>query len=210
MMKTLTDLFPSLSLVPVVVIDDADDAVPLANALLEGGITSIEITLRTAAGIKAIEQVATNVPDIAVGSGTILSPEQMQQAHDAGAQFQVSPGITSALAAYAQKANINWLPGTANASDIMLAHEHGFSHVKFFPASLSGGVPMIKQFASVFGGIKICPTGGISLDNMNDYAALPNVFAIGGSWLTPKQEIANKNWDIITNIAKDSVAALKA
>ncbi len=205
----LESLFPSLSLVPVVVIENADDAVPLAESLLEGGIRSIEITLRTEAGMQAIENVAKNVPDILVGSGTVTNAVQMDAAANAGAAFQVSPGITPSLAAHAKAKNVPWLAGVTDASQIMLALEHGATHLKFFPASLSGGVPMLKQFASVFPALKFCPTGGISVGNMNEYAALPSVFAIGGSWLTPKDAIAAKDWSRITQIAKDSVAALK-
>ncbi len=205
---SLDTMFATKSLIPVVVIDRAEDAVPLAEALLEGGIKSIEITLRTAAGMAAIEQVAKNVPDILVGSGTVLNASQMKQAKDAGAVFQVSPGLTDSLAAYAAEQNIEWLPGITNASGIMQALQAGHKRVKFFPASLSGGVPVLKQFGSVFPDLKICPTGGISLDNMNDYAALGNVFAIGGSWLTPKDVIADKKWADISRIARDSVAGL--
>lgn len=206
---TIDTLFPSLSLVPVVVIDNADDAVPLAESLLAGGIGSIEITLRTKAGLQAIEQVAKHVPDIITGSGTVTNIAQMDAAANAGATFQVSPGVTAALAAHAQQKQVAWLGGVTDASQIMLALEYGAKHLKFFPAALSGGVPMLKQFASVFSALRFCPTGGISVDNMNDYAALPNVFAIGGSWLTPKDLIANKDWAAITKIAKDSVAALR-
>ncbi len=210
MSQSLTQLFPSLSLVPVVVIDHADDAVPLAEALLEGGITSIEITLRTEAGLKGIEAVAAHVPDIVVGSGTIMNAAQMDAARSAGAQFQVSPGVTPALAQHAQETGVAWLAGVANASNILQAAECGCTHLKFFPAALSGGVPMLKQFMSVFPALKFCPTGGISEANMHEYAALPAVFAIGGSWLTPKDKIATKDWAGITQIAKGSVRVLCA
>jgi 2-dehydro-3-deoxyphosphogluconate aldolase / (4S)-4-hydroxy-2-oxoglutarate aldolase len=206
---TLDALFPSLSLIPVVVVDDAADAVPLAEALLAGGITSIEITLRTDAGLRAIEQVARHVPNILTGSGTITTTAQMDAARSAGAVFHVSPGVTATLAEHARANNIAWLGGVANASNIMQAMEAGAERVKFFPAALSGGVPMLKQFHSVFPQLKICPTGGISEANMHEYAALPNVFAIGGSWLTPKEAIAAKDWKQITQIARRSVDALK-
>ncbi len=208
-MSKLSEMFNDFSLVPVVVIDDANDATPLAEALLAGGIKSIEITLRTDAGLKAIEQVAKNVPDIMVGSGTILTKTQMQAAHDAGAQFHVSPGITDELAVYASERNISWLAGVANSSNIMQANAHGLTHVKFFPASLSGGVPMLKQFISVFPHIRFCPTGGIDLGNLHEYMALKSVFAVGGSWLTPKELIAQKNWAEITKIASASTEKLK-
>jgi 2-dehydro-3-deoxyphosphogluconate aldolase / (4S)-4-hydroxy-2-oxoglutarate aldolase len=208
-MDILSKLFDSFSLVPVVVLDDAADAVPLAEALLAGGVKSIEITLRTDAGLKAIENVAKNVPDILVGSGTILNVAQMQAAHDAGAQFHVSPGISDELADYATSHNIAWLAGVANSSNIMQAHSHDLTHVKFFPAVLAGGVPMLKQFISVFPNMRFCPTGGIDLSNLHEYMALSSVFAVGGSWLTPKDLIAQKNWAEITKIAKESTAKLK-
>lgn len=206
---SLDSLFPHFSLVPVVVINHADDAVPLAESLLEGGITSIEITLRTEAALDAIYQVSKYVPDIINGVGTVTNIDQMKAAKEAGAVFQVSPGITPTLAQYAQSHDIDWLAGVTDASQIMLAKEYSLAHMKFFPASLSGGVPMLKQFASVFPDVRFCPTGGISLDNMNDYAALKNVFAMGGSWLTPKDAIAEKDFMRITKICKDTIEELK-
>ncbi len=204
-MSNLNTLFPSFSLIPVVVIDDEADAAPLAEALLAGGVSAIEITLRTAAGFKAIEAVAKQVPDIIVGSGTVLNTQQMDDAANAGARFQVSPGITSRLAQHAGSTGVAWLPGVASASDIILALEHGFSHVKCFPASLVGGVPMLKQFSSVFPQVRICPTGGVSQQNMAEYQQLANVFAIGGSWLAPKAAMQAKDWLAITQIAKESL-----
>ncbi len=205
----LTKLFRHFSLIPVVVIENADDAVPLAESLLEGGIKSIEITLRTEAALDAIYQVSKYVPDIINGVGTVTNAEQMKAAKEAGAVFQVSPGITPSLADYARNNNIDWLAGVTDASQIMLAKEYGLNHMKFFPASLSGGVPMLKQFASVFPDIRFCPTGGISLENMNEYAALPNVFAMGGSWLTPKDAIAAKDFARITKICKETIEQIK-
>jgi 2-dehydro-3-deoxyphosphogluconate aldolase/(4S)-4-hydroxy-2-oxoglutarate aldolase len=210
MTYSLSSLFPSFSLVPVVVIDHVEDAVPLANALLEGGITAIEVTLRTPAGLKAIEQIARNVPDILIGSGTITTIAQLQDAHAAGAKFHVSPGITDKLAEYATSHHMAWLAGVANASNVMQAVQYGLTYVKFFPAALAGGVPMLKQFMSVFPHMHFCPTGGIDIGNMKDYQLLSSVFAIGGSWLTPKDAIAHKEWKKITNIAADSVAQLAA
>ncbi len=204
----ISEMFKSFSLVPVVVLDDVADATPLAEALLAGGIKSIEITLRTDAGLKAIEAVAKNVPDILVGSGTILNAMQMQAAHDAGAKFHVSPGITDALAQHAKAHNMAWLAGVANASNIMQAHACGMTHVKFFPAALAGGVPMLKQFISVFPQMKFCPTGGIDLSNSHEYMTLKSVFAVGGSWLTPKDLITQKNWAEITKLAAASVAKI--
>jgi 2-dehydro-3-deoxyphosphogluconate aldolase / (4S)-4-hydroxy-2-oxoglutarate aldolase len=207
-MTHIHDLFPAQNPIPVVVLDDAADAVPLARALYAGGVTSIEITLRTEAGLKAIECVARDVPEIIVGAGTITNPQQMDAARNAGAKFQVSPGITARLADHAHKTDVTWLAGVTNASQIMHAMEYNATHLKFFPASLSGGVPMLKQFHSVFPHLKFCPTGGIDLSNLKDYAALPNVFAIGGSWLTPKDAMSSKDWDHIEVLARQSVLLL--
>ncbi len=208
-MNAIGELFPSFSFVPVVVLEHAQDAVPLAEALLEGGVKSIEITLRTEAGLTAIAEVARHVPSILNGAGTITSVAQMRSACDAGAVFQVSPGMTPLMALYAKENGIQWLPGVANATNILTAMEYGADHMKFFPASLLGGVPMLKQFASVFPQLKFCPTGGIDESNMQEYAVLKSIFAIGGSWITPKELIAAKDWKGITAIAKRSIAALR-
>lgn len=201
-------LFPSFSLVPVVVIHDAEDALPLAEALLAGGIGCIEITLRTDAALRGIEQVSARLPEMLVGAGTVCDYQQMHDAQQAGAVFQVSPGISDALAQQAQSQQIAWLPGISSASDIIVALAHDYHYLKFFPASLAGGVPMLKQLSGVFGNCRFCPTGGIDQDNMNDYAALPSVFAIGGSWLTPKAAIENKQWAVVTQCAKESLTKL--
>ena len=209
-MNAIQKLFPTLSLIPVVVIDDAAHGVPLAEALLEGGIDAIEITLRTPAGLPAIEAIAKALPQMRLGSGTVLSPAQLQAATNAGATFHVSPGITPALAEAARDSGALWLAGTANASDVMLALEYGFDHVKLFPAGIAGGTKMLAQLASVFGQVRVCPTGGVSLENLANYAAQPNVFAIGGSWLAPKALMQQGDWQSITAIAKQSADALAA
>ncbi|TAE34905.1 MAG: bifunctional 4-hydroxy-2-oxoglutarate aldolase/2-dehydro-3-deoxy-phosphogluconate aldolase [Alphaproteobacteria bacterium] len=209
-MTLIHELFPKKNPIPVVVLDDAADAVPLARALYAGGITSIEITLRTEAGLYAIERVARDVPNIIVGAGTITTPQQMDAARNAGAQFQVSPGFTARLADHAHRTDVTWLAGVTNASQIMHAIEYGATHLKFFPASLSGGVPMLKQFHSVFPHIRFCPTGGIDLSNLKEYAELLNVFAIGGSWLTPKDAMQSQDWGRIEALARQSVACLES
>ena len=206
----MKNLFPTLSLIPVVVIDDPAHAVPFAEALLEGGVNSIEITLRTEAGLPAIESIAKALPEMLVGSGTITNSKQLQAAIDAGARFHVSPGITATLAEAAQNKGVAWLPGSANASDIMLAMDYGITHVKLFPAGIAGGVAMLKQIASVFPQIQVCPTGGVNLQNLADFAVQPNVFAIGGSWLAPKDSMRSGDWARITEIAKESVSALSS
>ena len=205
----MQDLFPELSLIPVVVIQDPAHAVPLAEALLAGGITSVEITLRTQAGLHAIEAIATSLPEMLVGSGTVLNSEQMQQAEAAGARFHVSPGLSEPLARFAAEHQMRWMPGVANASQVMQALEYDFTYLKLFPADIVGKANMLKQMGSVFPRVRFCPTGGVSMHNMKDYAVQTNVFAIGGSWLAPKESMQAADWSQITAIAKGSVAALQ-
>lgn len=195
-------------IIPVVVMDRVEDASPLAEALLAGGITSMEITLRTAVGLDAIAAVAQMVPDMIVGAGTVLTVQQMQDAANAGAQFQVSPGFTSSLADYAHQQQIAWLPGIATSSELMRVREAGIDHVKFFPAESLGGAAMLKQLTAVFRDIRFCPTGGVSLATMSSYLAIPSVCAIGGSWLAPAPLIAAGEWMQITRIATDSVSLI--
>lgn len=204
----IKSLFPNRTIIPVVVLDRADDAVPLAQALLAGGITSMEITLRTAAGLAAIAAVVTHVPQMLVGVGTVMNPQQMQAAADAGARFQMSPGFLESLADYATQKQIAWVPAVATSSDIMRATAYGFNHLKFFPAEALGGPAMLKQLAAVFRDVRFCPTGGLTQMNMATYWALPSVFAIGGSWLAPQTLIAAGEWDKITRIASDSFARI--
>ena len=201
-------LFPMQSLIPVVVIEEVAHAVPLAEALLAGGITSIEITLRTQAGLPAMEAIAKNVPAMLVGSGTVLDATQMRNAHDAGARFHVSPGFTESLAAFAKEQKMDWLPGVANASQVMQAGEYGYNYLKHFPAGICGGPSMLKQLASVFSEVRFCPTGGVNLENLMDYASQSNVFAIGGSWLAPKDKMQAGDWAAIRALARQSVSAL--
>lgn len=197
--------FPKQSIIPVVAIEDVSHAVPLAEALLAGGISTIEITLRTPAGLPAIEAVSTALPEMLVGSGTVLEDAQMQAAHDAGARFHVSPGLTESLALFANKRELSWLPGVATASEVMCALEHGYSYMKLYPAGILGGTALLKQFAPLFPAARFCPTGGVNLETMRDYAAQPNVFAIGGSWLAPKEAMQAADWKTITQIAKQSL-----
>lgn len=202
-LDTILKLCP---LVPVVVIQSAEDAVPLAEALLAGGIKTIEITLRSDAGLKAIEKVAKTVPGIITGAGTVTKPTHLQQALDAGSQFIVSPGLTAALAEAAQKLNAPLLPGVGTASEVMQAQDWGFDLLKLFPAEQSGGTGKLKHFASVFPTARFCPTGGVSMNNLADYLAQKNVICVGGSWLTPTEAISAKDWGKITQIARDSLS----
>ncbi|WP_120919504.1 bifunctional 4-hydroxy-2-oxoglutarate aldolase/2-dehydro-3-deoxy-phosphogluconate aldolase [Helicobacter pylori] len=193
-------------IIPVVVIENIKDAVPLAQSLVEGGIHIIEVTLRSSCALEAIELIAKNVPKMHVGVGTILNPTQLEQAQNRGAEFLISPGLTIKLLEYAKKKDMPLIPGVSSSSEVMQALELGYSALKFFPAEYCGGVKLLNAFNGPFKGVKFCPTGGISADNMHSYLNLENVLCVGGSWLTPKNLIQNKEWDKITEICKRSLA----
>ncbi|GAA9544197.1 bifunctional 4-hydroxy-2-oxoglutarate aldolase/2-dehydro-3-deoxy-phosphogluconate aldolase [Helicobacter pylori] len=193
-------------IVPVVVIENIKDAVPLAQSLVEGGIHIIEVTLRSSCALEAIELIAKNVPKMCVGAGTILNPTQLEQAQNRGAEFLISPGLTIKLLEYAKKKDMPLIPGVSSSSEVMQALELGYNALKFFPAEYCGGVKLLNAFNGPFKGVKFCPTGGISTDNMHSYLNLENVLCVGGSWLTPKNLIQNKEWDKITEICKRSLA----
>ncbi|GHP47341.1 ketohydroxyglutarate aldolase [Helicobacter pylori] len=193
-------------IVPVVVIENIKDAVPLAQSLIEGGIQIIEVTLRSSCALEAIELIAKNVPKMRVGAGTILNPTQLEQAQNRGAEFLISPGLTIKLLEHAKKKDMPLIPGVSSSSEVMQALELGYSALKFFPAEYCGGVKLLNAFNGPFKGVKFCPTGGISADNMRSYLNLENVLCVGGSWLTPKNLIQNKEWDKITEICKRALA----
>lgn len=193
-------------IVPVVVIEDLNDAVPLAQSLIEGGIPIIEVTLRSSCALEAIELIAKNVPKMRVGAGTILNLTQLEQAQNRGAEFLISPGLTIKLLEHAKKKDMPLIPGVSSSSEVMQALELGYSALKFFPAEYCGGVKLLNAFNGPFKGVKFCPTGGISADNMRSYLNLENVLCVGGSWLTPKDLIQNKEWDKITEICKRALA----
>ncbi len=193
-------------IVPVVVVEDIKDAVPLAQSLIEGGIPIIEVTLRSSCALEAIELIAKNVPKMRVGAGTILNPTQLEQAQNRGAEFLISPGLTPSILEHAKKKDMPLIPGVSSSSEVMQALELGYSALKFFPAEYCGGVKLLNAFNGPFKGVKFCPTGGISADNMRSYLNLENVLCVGGSWLTPKDLIQNKEWDKITEICKRALA----
>ncbi|GAA8198595.1 bifunctional 4-hydroxy-2-oxoglutarate aldolase/2-dehydro-3-deoxy-phosphogluconate aldolase [Helicobacter pylori] len=193
-------------IVPVVVIENIKDAVPLAQSLVEGGIHIIEVTLRSSCALEAIELIVKNVPKMHVGAGTILNSTQLEQAQNRGAEFLISPGLTIKLLEYAKKKDMPLIPGVSSSSEVMQALELGYNALKFFPAEYCGGVKLLNAFNGPFKGVKFCPTGGISADNMHSYLNLENVLCVGGSWLTPKNLIQNKEWDKITEICKRSLA----
>jgi 2-dehydro-3-deoxyphosphogluconate aldolase/(4S)-4-hydroxy-2-oxoglutarate aldolase len=184
------DLLELSPVMPVVVIDDAADAVPTARALLAGGIGVIELTLRTPAALSAIERVAAEVPDIVVGAGTVTAPEHAKQAADAGAKFLVTPGCTDAVLDACFETGLPFLPGASTVSEAMRLAERGLTAMKFFPAEASGGVAFLKSIAGPLPSLRFCPTGGITVASAPSYLALPNVGCIGGSWLTASLDVA--------------------
>ncbi|WP_225671154.1 bifunctional 4-hydroxy-2-oxoglutarate aldolase/2-dehydro-3-deoxy-phosphogluconate aldolase [Thalassolituus marinus] len=188
-------------LVPVIVINSPLEAVPLAQALVDGGVRLLEVTLRTQHGLGAIEAIRQAVPEAIVGVGTVTSAQQMESALKKGAQFVVSPGSSDDLFACAREWGGPFLPGVATASEVMRAREAGFRYQKFFPATAAGGIPMLNAFSGPFSDVRFCPTGGIGQSNHHEFLALKNVFAVGGSWLTPVDAVSAQNWQAITSLA---------
>ena len=204
-MPTIHDILALGPVMPVIVIDDSQHAVPLAEALLRGGLRTIEITLRTAAAIDSIRAVAAACPDIIIGAGTVTRPDLAAAARDAGAAFAVSPGTTPAVIDGCRAADLPLLPGASSVSEIMALQEAGFEAVKFFPANAAGGTGFIKSLISPLPGISVCPTGGITEATAPDWLALANVSCVGGSWVAPQADIATGAFDAIA--ARASVAA---
>jgi 2-dehydro-3-deoxyphosphogluconate aldolase/(4S)-4-hydroxy-2-oxoglutarate aldolase len=203
---TAKALFEHSVIVPVVVLENADRAVGLAKALLEGGIGVMEITLRSEAALESIRRIANEVPQMAVGAGTVVYPEQMLEVKEAGGMFCFSPGINVDLISMAEETGMPFIPGVATASEVMIALGSGLQHCKLFPASAVGGIDLLKGFSGPFPSVQFCPTGGISKGNMNDYLALPNVACVGGSWIVPKNLINEARFDEITTLCNDALA----
>ncbi len=190
--------------VPVIVITHPDQGVPMAHALLEGGVDVMEITLRHAAGLPAIEQVAKHVPHMHVGAGTVTRADEMSRVQAAGASFALSPGMTEALVQAAIDCRLPFMPGVMTPGEVMAARDHGFSLVKLFPAAQAGGLAMLKALAGPLGDMQFCPTGGVSLANMGEFLKLPNVAMVGGSWLTPLDVVQRGDWAEITRLAREA------
>lgn len=192
--------------VPVVVVHDAAHAVPLAQALLEGGIDVMEITLRSDAALAAIEAVARAVPQMHVGAGTVTRVGEVQQVIDAGAGFALSPGCTDALFAAVQAAHLPFIPGVMTPGEVMHRREQGFSLMKLFPAQQAGGLGMLKALAGPLPDVKFCPTGGVAPDTLKEFLRLPNVAMVGGSWLTPIEKLNDRDWPGIARLAQEATA----
>jgi 2-dehydro-3-deoxyphosphogluconate aldolase/(4S)-4-hydroxy-2-oxoglutarate aldolase len=195
-----TSLLDVVPVIPVVVVHDAADAVPIARALVDGGLPAIELTLRTPAALEAIERIANEVPDILLGAGTIVDTTQPKQALAAGAQFLVSPGSTPNLRAAMRDTGLPHLPGVATVSEVMTLLEDGYDEMKFFPAEAAGGADYLKAIHSPLPAARFCPTGGITPANLAHYLKTPNVRCVGGSWLTPAEAIARQDWTAIASL----------
>ena len=200
---SLLDVVPVL---PVVVVERREDAVPIARALVAGGLPAIELTLRTPAALDAIRAISDEVPEILVGAGTVVSPGQAKEARDAGARFLVSPGSTPTLLAAMTETGLPFLPGTSTVSEVLAALELGLTELKFFPAEASGGTAYLRAIAAPVPGARFCPTGGITPASAPDYLALPNVGCVGGSWLTPPDVVRRGDWAAITALAAHAAA----
>ena len=202
-------LFEQGPVVPVIVIKDLADAVPMAKALLAGGVRVLEVTLRTPVALEAIRLLAQEVPDAIVGAGTVTTAAQLQQVVDAGAKFAISPGLTRELLQAGKECSIPLIPGIASISELMEGTGLGYSHFKFFPAEAAGGVKTLKSIHGPFADIRFCPTGGINEKNFLEYLALPNVKCVGGSWIVPDDAVAAKDWARITELSANAVAQAK-
>lgn len=207
--EQLLSLLDGQPVIPVIKIDDADDAVPLARALARGGLKAIEITLRTKTALESIRRAAAEVPEAIVGAGTILGAGQFDAAAKAGARFIVSPGLTHDLILAASASEVPLLPGAITPAEIMTAGDAGLDFLKFFPAEQAGGTAFLKALASPFAGIRFCPTGGVSQKNVKDYLGLPNVVCVGGSWVAPDDLVKAKDWTAIEVLAREAAALRK-
>ena len=203
-MKDTLELASHGPVIPVIVLQRVQDAVPLAQALVAGGVRVLEVTMRTPVALQCIEAIARAVPQAIVGAGTIRSAADARAAKSAGSAFGVSPGYTPDVGAACREAGLPLLPGVATAGEVMAAQADGLSFLKFFPATAAGGVPMLKALGGPFPDVVFCPTGGITLQNAAQFLALPNVRVCGGSWLTPADAVAAGDWALITRLAQEA------
>ena len=203
------DRLQKCSIVPVVVLDDAKDAVPTAKALLAGSVDVMEITFRTAAAADSIKAVSESRPDMLVGAGTVVTLEQCKQALECGAKFIVSPGFDPEVVSWCVERNVPITPGCVTPTEIMAAMKLGLNVVKLFPAGVYGGLKAMKALSAPFGGIKFIPTGGVDAKNLKEYLEAPFVHAVGGSWLCPKKEIAAGNFDAVTTLCREASEIVK-
>jgi len=203
---TAAEVMQDAPVIPVIVLQDRAHAVPLARALVAGGIRMLEVTLRTPVALACIEAIAREVPEAVVGAGTVRSAADAQAAAMAGARFAVSPGYTHAVGRACHELGLALLPGVATGSEIMMAQEDGYTALKFFPAMQAGGPAMLKAWHGPFNDVKFCPTGGVTAQNAREFLALPNVACVGGSWLTPADALAAQDWARVTRLASEAAA----
>ena len=196
-------------IVPVIALENAQDALPLAEALLAGGVAIMEITLRTKVALECIEIIAKKFPEMNVGAGTVTNAINFQDAINAGAQFAFSPGISEEIMQFSRTSNVALIPGVCTASEVMLAQNNDFLYCKLFPATVAGGVEALKAFAGPFNQMRFCPTGGVSLENIKSFLSLPNVLCAGGSWIVPKNAIEEKNFTQITKLCQEVFEKIK-
>ena len=194
------------SVIPVITLDRVEDAVPLAQALVAGGLKILEVTLRTEAAVEGIREIVKHVPDAIVGTGTVCNEQQIKLSEDLGCQFMISPGATDKLLEAGAESSVPFLPGISTVSELMRGMEYGLENFKFFPAEAAGGAPVMKAMAGPFPNIKFCPTGGIGLGNALDYLTLPNVMCVGGSWIAKPKDIREKRWAEIEQLAREAAA----
>jgi 2-dehydro-3-deoxyphosphogluconate aldolase / (4S)-4-hydroxy-2-oxoglutarate aldolase len=202
---TSLDVMQDAPVIPVIVLNDVNHAVPMARALVAGGIRMLEVTLRTPVALQCIERIAKEVPEAVVGAGTVRTPAEAQAAARAGARFAVSPGFTNSVGQACRDLGLPLLPGVATGSEIMMAQEAGYTELKFFPAMQAGGPAMLKAWSGPFFDVKFCPTGGVNVSNAKEFLSLPHVVCVGGSWLVPGDALAAGDWAQITALAADAV-----
>ena len=207
---TALEVMQDAAVIPVIVLNDVAHAVPLARALVAGGIRMLEVTLRTPQALACIEALARDVPEAVVGAGTVRSAADAKAAAAAGALFAVSPGFTPAVGQACRDQGLALLPGVATGSEIMMAQEEGYTQLKFFPAMQAGGVAMLKAWGGPFTDVRFCPTGGVTLQNAPEFLALSNVVCVGGSWLVPGDAVKAGDWARITQLARDTASLRKA
>ena len=209
MTEQIDELSALAPVIPVLTINDTEHAVPLAEALVEGGLPVLEVTLRSPVALDAISAIAKSVPGARVGAGTILTPDDYRRAVDAGSTFIVSPGSTAELLDYGTQSDMPLLPGIQTVSEMMEGIQRGYSRFKFFPAELSGGVGALKAMQGPFANIRFCPTGGIRANTAADYLALSNVMCVGGTWLAPAETVNARDWAAITQIAQQTLKSIQ-
>lgn len=210
-MIATTEGLTRLPVIPVIVLEDENDAEPLAEALLAGGLDRIEVTLRTPAALAALGRIRRRFPEMLVGAGTVVTPEQARQCLDLGVSFGVAPGFSPKTVRLFAEGGVPFIPGVLSPSEIEAAYAAGCTLLKFFPAEAAGGTKMLRALAAPYEslGLRFCPTGGVSLANMNEYLSLPQVFAVGGSWLATKQQISEQRWSLITQQTREALSRAK-